>query len=274
MNTDQPKKRFAFRPIRAIREIRGSLLSSGGTGLMTDPLCRKSSRKGAMLHKMKFKTLLAFALTVSAAVLFRAAAAAADSDSKTLYENNFEKSAVGSVPDEFLVLDGAFKVQQEGGNKLLELPGTPLDAFGLLFGPTEKNGIAVSARIFGTNQGRRFPAFGVGLNGVGGYKLQVSPAKKLIELYRGETLKKSVAHGWTPGQWTHLRLQIQKAKDGGWIVAGKIWAESEKEPTAPTISIDEKEEPSAGRASIWGMPYSGTPIRFDDLAVKQLSEKP
>ena len=223
---------------------------------------------------MKFRTFPTFVSIVTAVTACLLAAAAAESDSKVLYENNFEKSAPGSVPDEFLVLDGAFKVQQEGGNKFLELPGTPLDAFGLLFGPTEKDGIAVSARIFGTSQGRRFPAFGVGLNGVGGYKLQVSPAKKLIELYRGETLKKSVPLDWTSGKWAHLRLQIQKAKDGGWIVAGKVCAENGKEPAAPTISIDEKEEPSAGRASIWGMPYSGTPIRFDELAVKQFSERP
>jgi hypothetical protein len=33
------------------------------------------------------------------------------------------------------------------------------------------------------------------------------------------------------------------------------------------ISLDEKSPPPAGRPSIWGSPYSGTPIRFDDLMV-------
>jgi hypothetical protein len=32
------------------------------------------------------------------------------------------------------------------------------------------------------------------------------------------------------------------------------------------ISHTDKTEVPAGRASIWGAPYSGTPIRFDDLA--------
>ena len=100
------------------------------------------------------------------------------------YEQNFDGAEVGSAPKEFLVLDGGFKVVEEGGNKFLELPGAPLDTFGVLFGPTEKENRVVSARIFGTNKGRRAPTFNVGVGGVGGYKLQVSPGKKAVELYR------------------------------------------------------------------------------------------
>src|SRR5437879_5945681 len=95
-------------------------------------------------------------------------------EANVLYENNFEKAEPGKLPDELLVLDGAFVVKAEGGNQFLELPGAPLDTFGLLFGPTESTNVAVSARIYGTGKGRRFPTFGLGLNGVGGYKLQVS----------------------------------------------------------------------------------------------------
>src|SRR5882724_8662275 len=71
---------------------------------------------------------------------------------KLLYENDFEKAALAKVPEDFLVLDGQFSVKEEGGNKFLELPGAPLDTFGLLFGPTEKEGTAVYARIFGTGR--------------------------------------------------------------------------------------------------------------------------
>jgi hypothetical protein len=34
--------------------------------------------------------------------------------------------------------------------------------------------------------------------------------------------------------------------------------------------VDEKEAPLAGRAGLWGSPYAGTPIRFDDLVVSQV----
>src|SRR5947207_3757371 len=104
---------------------------------------------------------------------------------KLPYENNFEKADLNKVPDDMLVLEGAFAVREEGGNKFLELPGAPLDTFGLLFGPSESADIEVSARVYGTGKGRRFPTFALGLNGVSGYKLQVSPGKKLLELYKG-----------------------------------------------------------------------------------------
>src|SRR5687768_4410176 len=76
-----------------------------------------------------------------------------------LYENNFEKSDAGKVPEEFLILDGGFVVNQDQNNKFLELPGAPLETFGFLFGPTEKENVEVSARVYGTGKGRRFPSF-------------------------------------------------------------------------------------------------------------------
>ena len=194
-------------------------------------------------------------------------ASATAQSAKPLFENNFEKAELDKVPDGFLVLDGSFAVKQADGNKFLELPGAPLDTYGVLFGPTEKDGVCVSVRINGTGVKRRFPTLAVGLNGVGGYKLQVSPGKKLIELYRGEEVKSSVPFEWQSGVWTVFRLQIRKVKEGEWKVEGKAWPQSGKEPATWLISHDEKEAPNAGRASIWGNPYSSTPIQFDDLLI-------
>ncbi len=193
-------------------------------------------------------------------------------DAKPVYENNFEKAELDKVPADFLVLDGAFEVKADGGNKFLELPGAPLDTFGVLFGPTEKDGLAVSARIFGTLKGRRFPSFGVGLNGVGGFRLLVSPAKKLVELYKGDDVKLTAPFEWQTGVWAKLKLQLRKVKDGEWKVEGKVWPESAKEPAAWTITFDETAETPAGRPSIWGNPFSGTPIRFDDLVVTPVAK--
>ena len=193
------------------------------------------------------------------------------SQTKPLYENNFETAEVGKVPEDFLVLDGGFAVKAEGGNKFLELPGSPLDNFGVQFGPGGNSEVTVSARINGTAKGRRFPTFGVGLNGVAGYRLQVSPAKNRLELYRDQELKGSVAFDWKSGAWTHLRLQVRKDKAGGWKIEGKAWVEGSTEP-AWLITVDDKEDPPPGRASIFGSPYSGTPIQFDDLTVAKSSE--
>jgi hypothetical protein len=209
---------------------------------------------------------------VAAALFAQESKPAAASAGKALYENDFEKAEVGKAPDEFLVLDGAFAVKAEGTNKFLELPGAPLDTFGLLFGPTfdpkQDSGVGVTARFHGTAKGRRFPTFALGVNGQGGFRLQISPAKDSLELYKGESeVITSIPFKWESGAWTVLRLQLQRLKDSEWKVEGKAWKQSEKEPASWAISHVEKSEPLAGRASIWGSPFSGTPIRFDDFRI-------
>jgi len=181
------------------------------------------------------------------------------------YKNDFQSAEIGKVPQDMMVIDGGFVVAEDGGNKFLELPGAPLDTFGILFGPTEKENRTVSARIYGTSKGRRAPTFSVGLGGVGGYKLQVSPGKKALELYRGDAMKTSVPFDWQSGKWTHLALTVKKSKDAEWSVLGRAWTEGSPEPATPTLTFAEMEQPPSGRASIGGSPYATTPIRFDDL---------
>ena len=192
---------------------------------------------------------------------------------KTLYRNDFEKTELGRVPQDFLVLDGAFSVKEENGNRLLELPGAPVDSFGVQFGPAETENIAVSARIRSTAKGRRYPSFGVGLNGVAGYKLQISPAKKMLELYKDQELKQTLPYDWKSGQWTQFRLEVRKLKEGQWKIAGKVWVEGSPEPKEWMIAANETEAPASGRASVFGSPFSGTPIQFDDLVVSGVTER-
>jgi hypothetical protein len=197
----------------------------------------------------------------------------ADEVGKPVYENNFEKAEAGKLPDEFMVLGGEFMVKADGTNHLLELPGSPLDSFAVQFGPADKENISVSARVFSSAKGRRAPTFGVGLGGVSGFKLQVSPGKKALEILKDQELKKSVNFDWKSGTWTQLRLQIRKLKDSDWIVEGKAWSSGELEPTEWTISFDEREEPVSGKVSVLGSPFAGTPIWFDDLTVEKLADK-
>lgn len=186
---------------------------------------------------------------------------------KPIYENHFDAAEPGKIPEEFLVLNGSFAVRAEDGNKFLEVPGAPADDYALLFGPSQKDGVAVSVRAYGTPQGRRFPVLAVGLNGLGGYELQLAPAKKALELFKGDERVASVACTWTPGAWTRLRLQVRKVGDALWKIEGKAWAEGTPEPAAWMITHDETTEPPNGRPLLSGHPFSGTPIRFDDLVV-------
>ncbi|HYE30767.1 MAG TPA: hypothetical protein VEH27_05025 [Methylomirabilota bacterium] len=186
------------------------------------------------------------------------------------YSNDLSKAEVGKMPEEFLVLDGNFAVAEEGGNKFVELPGAPLETFGFLFGPTEKENIAASARVFTTGKGRRFNTFTVACNGVAGFKLTVAPGKKAVELYKGETLLGTAPIEWKTAKWTQLRVEVKKTADAEWTVRGFVWQEGDTEPKEPTISSVQKEAPSAGRSAVFGMPFAGTPIRFDDLKVTKL----
>jgi hypothetical protein len=190
-------------------------------------------------------------------------------EDKLPYAQDFEKIEVGSVPPDFMVLEGGFAVKQAGTNKFLELPGTPLDSYSVQFGPSEAENISVTAAFNGTAKGRRFPVFGVGLDGVAGYRLQVSPAKKMLELYKDQELKASVSYDWKSGEWLNLRLRITISGDGTWKVEGKIWPRGGQEPARWIITASETEQPQAGRASVFGSPFAGTPIQFDDFKVER-----
>ena len=211
------------------------------------------------------KTLSRFLLTLGLSALTTHA-------TEPLYQTNFEKTELGEVPDDFLVLDGAFEVKEQGGNKFLELPGAPLDAFGFMFGPSARHGNEIIARMFGTKKGRRYPVFGVALNGVNGYRLQVAPAKRAIELLKGSTVVAKVPFRWAGGEWLRLALRVQQTSDVEWTISGKVWVDGKAVPANPTITHKETKEPRNGKPSIWGSPYSGTPIRYDDIVVNKIAK--
>jgi hypothetical protein len=185
-----------------------------------------------------------------------------------LYSQDFQKLPAGPLPDEFMVLGGEFTVKVDGTNHFLELPGAPLDSFAVQFGPGDKENQSVGARIYGTGKSRRGPVFGVGLGGVSGFKLQVSPAKKALELLKDQEFRASVPFEWKSETWTNVRLQIRKA-DRGWNVEGKAWAAGQPEPKGWAILFVEPEDPPAGRPSILASPFAGTPIWLDDLVVEK-----
>jgi hypothetical protein len=200
-------------------------------------------------------------------ILFIPFALPAAEPAKVLYQNDFEKAELNQLPNDFLVLDGEFAVKESDGNKFLELPGSPLDTYGVLFGASTNAGVCVSARIYGTSKGRRSPSFGVGLNGANGYKLKIAPGKNSLEIYKGDVSAASVPFDWKSGSWTMFRLQVRQMGGDAWKVEGKAWVQTDAEPKEWMVSMDEKVSPHNGRPSIWGSPYSGTPIRFDDLSV-------
>ena len=189
---------------------------------------------------------------------------------EVLYQNDFQKAEVDSTPDEIMVIEGQFSVKEKDGNKVFELPGAPLESFSFLFGPKENTNVAVQARIFATAKGRRYSVFDVGLGGLGGYKLRVTPAKKQLELYRGDTLKTAVPLKWSAGKWTLLKLQVQQSAPDKFNVVGKIWQEGAHEPAEPSLTFTDTQPLTRERASAGAMPYAGEPVLFDNLVVTRV----
>lgn len=184
------------------------------------------------------------------------------------YSQDFSKAALGEPPEDIMVLEGQITVREEAGNRFLELPGAPLETFGVVFGPAAASGAQAQARILATKAGRKQPVFALGLNGQGGYKVRVSPAKQAIELLKGAEgvdVLASIPWTWKSGEWTSLRLQV-RPMGSGIVVEGKVW-QGEQEPAAWMLKHSDATPVPSGRAGAWGLPFSGTPIRFDDFKV-------
>ncbi len=191
-------------------------------------------------------------------------------DDGALYSMDFEKEDDGYYPMDFLVLEGDFQVEPKDGNKVLTLPGQPLNTMGFLFGPTKFENIRVSAKFLSENVKRRYPRFGVGLCGVMGYKLRINQASRSLELYLGDDVAAKAPYKWTSGEWAHIMLQIVKTSEDNWIVQGKAWKVSDKEPENWLIEYTAKDEPISGRPTAWATPYSSKPIYIDDLRIEEV----
>jgi hypothetical protein len=212
----------------------------------------------------KNKKILLCVLCVSAVHFLLPACA--DAPTPT-YSQDFEKLPEGDPPGEIVILGGMFAIKTVDGNKLLELPGDPVDGYGILFGPEGQAPMAVSARIFATATGKRTPEFGVGLGDTNGYKLWLMPAAKQLQILKGEDVKATAPFDWKSGAWATLNLAVTKSADGKYLVEGKAWTQGADEPKEPQVKFADDQEPPKGRASAWGSPFASTPIRFDDLKV-------
>jgi len=202
-----------------------------------------------------------------ALILLVAVCCGADAPPSGPYANDFEKAELGKPADELMILNGNFNVVQIDKNKCLELSPDPVDGDGFLFGPAGLTGSTVSARIWASSTGHRFPEFGVGSNDAGGYKLVVVPTDGVVQLRKGDDVRTIAPFQWKSETWTRLKLHVAKSAEGKMQIEGKAWPDGSPEPKDWTITMQDAEAPSAGRSSAWGMPYSGTPIRFDDLSV-------
>src|SRR5260221_7326208 len=147
-----------------------SISSENQMNSETKKLNHRGHRKHREIQMHCFCFLLLSVLSVSSVVQSPSALRAEPAAGETLYKNDFEKAAEGDPPADLGKADhGEFKVKTVDGNKVLELPGDPLEKFSMLFGPEDQPLLSVCARIYGTATGKRTPEFGVGLADTNGY---------------------------------------------------------------------------------------------------------
>jgi hypothetical protein len=204
--------------------------------------------------------------TFASALLLIVAAAPAPS-----FSENFDAMPLGKPPKEkILIIAGDFEVKDVGGNKVLELPGEPLETLGAMFGPADSNLIDVRAKVWAATTGKRYPEFGIGAADLSGYRLLLLPRQKRLVIRKADIEVATIPYdGWASESWTAFRLTVEPI-GAAWRITGYAWPASGDESKAVKIVFDEKERPAPGRGSVWGMPFSAKPIRFDEIEVRVL----
>ncbi len=194
-------------------------------------------------------------------------------DPTLVYSNDFEEPKPGRVPGNYFVLDGDFEIManegEDAGQALKLLPSQMVEA-SIQFGSSIEGSGSVKVRAMAEKRGRSYPRFGVGMHGLKGFRLRVSPAGKQLELVLDQVVIQSVPFDWTSGIWYFVELSVVE-NNNSWTVTGRAWSESEDRPRDGQIDhifVDETE--FKGKASITGTPYAELPIYFDDLEIRRL----
>ena len=185
------------------------------------------------------------------------------------FSEDFAGVDVDAEPESIFILDGEYTVQEDGNNKCLSLPGSPMGDFGLLFGPREREKpLELSFSFYASKKGRRMPSIAASIGGVRGYKLRLNPAARNLVLSMDETVFKEVPFSWKGEQWWKVRFQALTGDTNQTTrLQCKLWPKEQNEPTEWFISEEFNIEYKGGKCALWGFPYSSMPILFDDLVI-------
>ncbi len=181
---------------------------------------------------------------------------------------DFEAATEGPPPSQVMVVEGAITVIAKDGNKVLEIGLDPLVDANALIGDSANGSATVETRVFASKAGRSYPRFGIGVHGQSGYRLIIFAAKKELQLVKSDEVIKSVPFEWKTDAWTKLKLEVKKVAEGKWTIAGKAWPADAEEPNEAQLTHEDATLKGQGKCSIWGTPFAGTPISFDDIKIE------
>lgn len=201
--------------------------------------------------------------------LLAAAALPAIGQEMKKFDINCDAWAAGEVPAEVFVLDGKVSIAEKNGGKAIMIdPGTELVEASAQLGDSAAGNAVIQARVFASKKGRSSPRFGISVHGMSGPRFYVNPAKKQIELVRGDQSLASASFNWTSDVWLNLRLEVQKGEGDKWVVKAYAWPDKDAQPADAQLKQDVTGLKGQGKCTLWATPYSNTPIYFDDLHIE------
>ncbi len=186
---------------------------------------------------------------------------------KLEFHEEFSDSIIGQEPETLFILDGAYTVQaHKERDKVLALPGTPTGDYGVLFGrKIKEKALELRFSFFSTSQGRRMPSVAASIGGVRGLRLRLNPAARNLALSLDEVFLTEIPFTWRGNQWWSVRFQVIPA--GEVQAKVKLWPSAEQEPVSWAFTKFFKVEYNGGKCALWGFPYAGTSILFDDISI-------
>ena len=174
----------------------------------------------------------------------------------------------GEPPEEVFVVDGKIEVANKDGNKALTIyPGTELVDACAQLAESASGSASIQARVFASKRGRSVPRFGLSAHGLSGYRCYVTPAKKELELLKGDETVASMPFDWTPETWLTMKLEVKRNGDD-WTISGSAWPSNGTPPAAPMLTHQDKGLKGQGKCAVWATPYSAMPIFFDDIDIE------
>ncbi len=182
--------------------------------------------------------------------------------------DNLQKNALGDLPANLAAMSGDWSIRPEsdgGENHVVEMSGDALEIGALAFGPQASTGRA-EARVRSWATGKRCPEMGIAIGGADGWKLWLLPVQNKVELRFGdETRAAAEWNGWESSAWIHVVIEVRQAGRAIQVRAKVFPADATPPADWPlSIATDARELP-AGRAVVFGTPFSERAIQFDDL---------
>lgn len=183
------------------------------------------------------------------------------------FDLNADEWPEGDPPKDVFIVDGTIKIAAKDGNKAIVVEAVPVTDASAQLAVSAAGNASIKARIFATKRARSTPRFGVSVHGMSGYRLLVTPAKKVLELVKADQTIASVPFTWTSDAWLYVKLEAAKGEGDTWRITGKAWAHDATEPADPLIKHEDKALKGQGKCAIWATPFSGEPVFFDDIQI-------